>query len=41
MAESDRDFFINEGFEAFYELPPVFPDCVFVINDLQHYPYLR
>jgi hypothetical protein len=39
MAQTYRDFFIDERFEALYELSPVSFDCGFVVKDLQHCPF--
>ena len=40
VAQIDRDFFINEGFEAFYELLPELLDGIFVVKDFQHCLFL-
>ena len=39
MAQIHRDFFIDEGFEAFYKLSPVSFDGRFVVKDFQHCPF--
>jgi hypothetical protein len=39
MAEIHRDFFIDERFEASYELSPVSFDGGFVVKDFQHCPF--
>ncbi len=39
MAQIHRDFFIDEGLEAFYKLSPVFLDGGFVVKDFQHCPF--
>jgi hypothetical protein len=39
VAQIDRDFFIDERFEASYELSPVSFDGGFVVKDFEHCPF--